>query len=222
MKNLIVALLIISLSISLAFADIFYLKNGKIEEGKVIRKSERPARVQSHISISSIEEKGIYQIEYEKLAIEEQKKKEKIKEPEKGALQEDDAYLLWKESMEHAARKRKKGLILSITGAAAIGIGTALVLSTRKEGPKEAGMYYDLWSRSYYAAVEQRKYYQLKWPSIVCLSSGAVLAVYGLYVFDSGNKIKKHLEEEGKRKGYIAFNIDPRFNQVQIAYKIDF
>lgn len=162
--------------------------------------------------IAGIEGEDMLAIDYEKILIQELII----------TKQEDSEYQLWKERVERAKSKKRKGLMFIITGAGAAAVGGALVLSSRTSGPEIPGPYFFPSEYSVFLSVKQRHYYEWKWYSAALLGGGGALAVWGLFVYESGDEMKKGLEEEGKSKGYLTLNLNPQFNQVNIAYKIEF
>jgi hypothetical protein len=222
MKKILISITIVFLSLSMAFGDVLYLHNDGNVEAKAAADKKKHEELPANMRIGVFAMADVLHNSYGLPAVEGQLKKEKVEKKKESPFEKDSEYNSWKEEMNRAEGKRKTGLILIIGGLAAVGGGTAAVLATKKSGPEIAGAYYFPSEYSYQVSVQRRNNYDFKWYSIALLSGGAATTIYGLFMRSSGDEMKRDLEEEGKRKGYLTLNVNPYTEQINIAYKIEF
>jgi hypothetical protein len=222
MKKILISITIVFLSLSMAFGDVLYMHNDGNVEAKKAADKKKHEELSANMKIDIFSMEDVLHNSYGLPAVEGQLKKEKVEKKKESPFDKDSEYNSWKEEMNRAEGKRKTGLILIIAGLAAVGGGTGAVLATKKSGPEIAAPYYFPSEYSYQLSVQHRNYYDFKWYSIALLSGGAATTIYGLFMRSSGDNMKKDLEEEGKRKGYLTLNLNPYSEQINIAYKIEF
>jgi hypothetical protein len=222
MKKMLITITIVFLSLSMAFGDVLYMHNDGNVEAKNAADKKKHEKLPANMRIGVFSMEDVLHNSYGLPAVEEQLKKEQIEKKKESPFEKDSEYTSWKEQMNRADGKRKTGLVLIIAGLAAVGGGAAAVMATKESGPERAGSYYFPSEFNYQLSVQHRNYYDFKWYSIALLSGGAATAIYGLFVRSSGDNMKKDLEEEGKRKGYLTLNVNPYTEQINIAYKIEF
>ncbi len=222
MKKLIITLIIFFLSTYIALGDTVYLNNRKTGEEDVAVQMKKDKMLQAATEKINIEKLDILTSEGIMTAYQEQIEVKQNEDKNEIIFEEDEDYVKWKKKMDKARGKKKTGLVLFITGLAAAGAGVAAVMATKETGPERLGLYYFPSEYSFQYSVKSRNYYDFKWYSIALMSGGAATAAYGLFMRSSGDKMKKDLEEEGERKGYLTLNLNPYTNQINIAYKIEF
>jgi hypothetical protein len=222
MKKLIITLIIFFLSASIALGDTVYLNNRKTGEEDAAIKKKNDKIMQADNKQINLEKLDILTPKGIITAYQKQVEVEQVEDKNEIIFEEDEDYIKWKQKMDKAKGKRKTGLVLIITGLAAVGGGVAAVMATKETGPERLGRYYFPSEYSFQYSVKSRNYYDFKWYSIALMSGGAATTIYGLFMRSSGNEMKKELEEEGERKGYLTLNLNPSTNQINIAYKIEF
>jgi hypothetical protein len=222
MKKLIITIIIFFLSVAIALGDTVYLNNRKTEEEDAAIQRKNDKMLQADTEKINLEKLDILTTEGIMNAYQKQVKVEQVEDKNEIIFEEDEDYIKWKQKMDKAKGKKKTGLVLVVTGLAAVGGGVAAVWATKETGPERLGSYYFPSEFSYQVSVQSRNYYDFKWYSIALISGGAATTIYGLFMRSSGDKMKKDLEEEGEKKGYLTLNLNPYTNQINIAYKIEF
>jgi hypothetical protein len=205
MRTLVFSFLIVFLVISLSFGETIYLSSCQQVEDNTEAEEEKGSTIPNYAEIISSEKERILKAEQDKAMVGE--------ENNLGSM-----------TMAQNGSGSKTGNMLLIAGLATAGVGTFLAIWSQKMVTETASYteYYWWGSAHVTASITYKKHKDWLWPGVAMIGGGAVLTFLGLRMRKSAQNRAIMLENRSKKEGYLTLGVDPRYDQVHVAYNIDF